>query len=484
MALLMITPSIVQTSSDFPKLDSNYSISGDTILPSKPYIWQEINGFCAWATVAMAMQYAGVDVNLYDVFAISSIGFSFAYFHINDTILMFPGALYSQVEPTDFISKYYGINYTLYVSASIPNLEQNLQVWENEGISVGVLNGQDAAFGLMRKTIDSGYPLLVSVDPRYLPASDYDILREEGISGGGHGILLVGYNDTFQSATIMDPGVGSFGENYGYPEDGRGNYSTISYYDLLNAWSPRYFIANTFLPGGVSHTNPENQLGKFVRDKLLGVGTTYSPSSTNAYIGQFGQAGFRALSSDITASGLKSYLNVFNGIANEIQFKASAIMFIGIGLEAQITLQYLSYRTALKSLPKIMTETNLTNFVIAGERALPFFETLADNSTLINPLNITAATGYVASTFKAIAEAYNSSGDIDEAFAPYESTLDNISNALLGIADSWRDAGRELAKYWPNDLLSQYGIIIAIGSLGVVAVVLYLIMWIRKKPSQ
>jgi hypothetical protein len=159
-------------------------------------------------------------------------------------------------------------------------------------------------------------------------------------------------------------------------------------------------------------------------------------------------------------------------------------MFIGFGLEAEVTLQYLSYRTALESLPLIMTETNLSSFVEAGQRALPYFEELADNTTLIYPTNITKATGFVATTFKAIAEAYNSSGDIDSAFAPFESTLNNISAALLGIADSWRDAGNALAAIWPNDFLSQYGAVVAFAGGGVAVALILLIWWIKKKPSQ
>ncbi len=484
MIVLIITPAVVQAKSDYAIVDSNFTISEAKILPEKPYVWQEINGFCAWAATAMAMQYAGVDIDLYDVFAASSVGFSFAYFHINDTMLMFPGVLYSQVEPIDFLAKFYGINYTLYVGSMIPYIDQNIQVWESEDISVGVLDDKDAAFDLMRKTIDSGYPLLVSVDPTFLPEYDYDILRENDLTGGGHAILLVGYNDTLQSATIVDPGVGSFGDDFGYPEDERGYYANISYYDLDNAWSSRYYIANTFLPGGTQFTNPEARLGRLIRDKLLGVGTTYSPSSANAYVGKFGQAAFRTMSSDFTAEGLKSYLSVFDEIDDEVQFKASAIMFIGLGLEAQVTLQYLSYRTALTALPEIMSDTDLTDFVLAGEKALPFFEQLTDNSTLIYPTNITKATGYIATTFKAIAESYNSTGDIDDAFAPYEDTLDNISAMLLGIADSWRDAGNELAKYWPNDILSQYGTVLAFGIVGVVAIVVYFVNWMRKRPSQ
>ncbi|MFX1484833.1 MAG: C39 family peptidase, partial [Promethearchaeota archaeon] len=194
--------------------------SAEAMLPSHSYIWQEINGFCAWAATAMAMQYAGVDLNLYDVFAASTIGFSFGYFRYDKNFLIFPGALLTQVEPTNFLADLYGVNYTLYVGSDTPQLEQTVQVYQSEGINIGIIDGQSEALDLMRKTIDSGYPILISVDPMFLPASDYDILREQGLSGGGHGVLVVGYNDSAAAATIIDPGVGSFGDNFGYPIDG------------------------------------------------------------------------------------------------------------------------------------------------------------------------------------------------------------------------------------------------------------------------
>ena len=102
----------------------------------------------------------------------------------------------------------------------------------------------------------------------------------------------------------------------------------------------------------------------------------------------------------------------------------------------------------------------------------------------INPTNVSKATGFVATTFKAIADSYNSSGDIDTAFAPYANTLNDISAALLGIADSWRAAGQALTKYWPNDFLSQYGVTLTIGIGGVAILVIYFTWWNKKRPSQ
>jgi hypothetical protein len=461
LILILFTPVTTSVNAKVAIPTHSFAASSEALLPARSYIWQEMNGFCAWAAVAMAMQYAGADLNLYDVFAATSIGFSFAYFHINDTMLMFPGALYTQAEPTEFLANLYGVNYTLYIGSDIPALEENVQVWQSEGILIGIINSETEAFNLMRSTIDAGYPLLISVDPTWLPASDYDILREHDLTGGGHAVLVVGYNDTTGIATIVDPGVGSFGDDFGYPTDGRGNYTQITYTALNTAWSNRYYISNTLTPEGNAPPSRDDLLGPLIRDKLLGVGTTYSPASANAYYGKFGELAFRTMSEDMTAAGLKSYLSVFDGIANEVFFKASLIMFIGLGLEAEVTLQYLSYRTALASLPSIMTDTNLTDFIAAGQRALPYFAELADNTTLVYPTNITRSNGYVASTFRDIALTYNSTGDLDGALAPYQDTLDNISAALLGIADAWKDAGNALAKIWPNDFLTQYGTVIA-----------------------
>ena len=484
MTFLLLTPAIVQSRSDPLVPVLVYTPSAEAILPPVSYIWQEINGFCAWAATAMAMQYAGADVTMYDVFAASSIGFSFAYFNINDTLLMLPGALYTQAEPTAYLASLYGIDYTLYVDASIPNLEQNVQVWQSEGLTIGVVDGEEEAFDLMRDTIDSGYPLLISVDPSWLPSPDYDILRAEGLSGGGHGIVLVGYNDTERTARYLDPGVGSFGDSFGYPEDGRGNYSIITYSSLNIAWENRYYISNTFIPNNNAPESVDDSLGPLIRDKLLGVGTIYSPSSANAYVGKFGENAFRTMSVDMTPTGIKTFLSIFDGISDERNFKASAIMFIGLGLEAQVTLQYLSYRTALEALSAIMSDTNLTDFLSAGEQALPHFEVLADNSTLIYPTNITKATGFVATTFRAIADSYNASGDIDAAFAPYDDEFAVISAALLGIADSWKAAGNVLASIWPNDFLTVYGPVLAFGGGGAFVVVALFFWWSGKKPSQ
>jgi uncharacterized membrane protein YeaQ/YmgE (transglycosylase-associated protein family) len=126
----------------------------------------------------------------------------------------------------------------------------------------------------------------------------------------------------------------------------------------------------------------------------------------------------------------------------------------------------------------------LTNFTAAAELALPHFEVITDNSTLINPVNLTKATGFVATTFRAIADSFNASGDIDAAFAPYDEELGDISEALLGIADAWLAAGTTLVEYYPTDIISQNLTVLAFGIGGAAVVVILFIWWSMKKPSQ
>ncbi|MHA2143730.1 MAG: hypothetical protein ACXADF_19175, partial [Candidatus Thorarchaeota archaeon] len=359
-----------------------------------------------------------------------------------------------------------------------------VEVWEGRGINVDTLDGQSDALDLMRSTIDEGYPLLISVNPAWLPAVDYDYLRNLGATGGAHGILIVGYNDTDSSATIIDPGVGSFGDNFGYPVDGRGNYTKITYTNLIQAWSDRFFITVLLKPGDTPADDPSKFLGEYIRDRILGTAASYYADASTAVLWRFGEGAFRGLSEDMTVQGLTEYFDVFTGMANEQEFKASLLMFLGLGLEAQVSLQYLSYRTALERLPELMPDIDLSEFITAGRTALPHFEAITDNSTLISPNNLTAYNGPVASLFMTIADDYNSSGDLETVLAAHQTELNEISDHLLGIADSWLAAGNALAEIWPDDPLVIFGPFLTIAAFAVGALVVVVILFIRKTPSQ
>lgn len=457
---------------------------GQGIVSGVPYVWQEINGFCNWAGTSILLQSVGVDADLHDVLALTGVGFSFAYIRYNDTILIYPGAFFQQIFPVKFVTDLYGLNYTLYFGDQVPSAESQLEQLRQMGVNAGLIRSSSEAFSLIRSSIDSGNPVLISVDPRWLPISDYDILRARNQTGGGHGVVVVGYDDTAGTVTIIDPGVGSFGADFGYPYDGRGNYSQISYTALESAWSSRYYISVIIKPGGTPVADATSQIGPYVRDLLLGDSQRYAPGSQSAFLWSFGERGFRKMSADMTADVIRGYLGIFDGIANERQFKTALLRYIGIGIEAQVTLQYLAYRAALYRLPKYLVGVNLTEFIQKGELALPHFAALSNNKTLIDPGNLTACDGLASTVLRQIAEHYNSTGNIDVALETYSQGLAELSSHLLGIADSWRDAGLELAEIWPNDFITVYGPYIVVGGVVVGLVVVLAFWYTKRRPSQ
>jgi hypothetical protein len=378
----------------------------------------------------------------------------------------------------------YGLNLTTFFDVSTPNADALYDLWTGRGINTYLLQGEAGAFTLMRYAIDLGFPLLISVDPSWLPAEDYNILRSQGLTGGGHAVLIVGYNDTAGYATIMDPGVGSFGDSFGYPEDGRGEYAKISYTSLNNAWMIRHYISMLITPLDEPNPYRTTEIGKEIRDKMLGVPAAYYADANTALLWDFGEGAFRAMSNDLSREGLEEYLDVFTGMNGEREFKASLLEFIGIGLEAQVTLQYLSYRTALDVLPALLPEANLTDFLSYAELALTHFEALADNSTLIYPANFTQYNGFVYETFHSLAISYNVTGSLTQGFETVGDDLDMICWHLEEIANSWLAAGNALAKIWPNDFFSEYGLILAIGAAAVGALAAIVILYIRRVPSQ
>jgi hypothetical protein len=486
IVVTLLMPVMVQNNSLMisNNVGSDYTLSNEGLIEGVPYVWQEINGFCSWAAASIMFQSAGVPADMFTLFAASTVGFSFASARYNATLIAFPGVYYRQDLNTYIASQVFGLNLTFYLDSNSQGAELNLAAMQSDGISVSLLDGEQGAMNLMRKTIDRGHPLMISVDPIWLPSSDYDYLRNVNASGGAHGVVIVGYDDELLQATIMDPGVGSFGDNYGYPDDGRGNYTTISYWDLRNAWSARAFISITIEQSEVEPA-PESYLGPIIRDRLLGVPLSYRATGQDALIAKYGQASFRDLSNFFSESAITDLLSIYDDVENARNFKTLLLLTIGVGLEGIFTLQYLSYRTALDSMPSVFPNLDLTDFNDAANQALPHFDAISSNKSLIYPAtNFSVYTGLIARTFIEMATQYNSTGDLNQVLLDKSGELSSIANHLTAIADSWQAAGNSLAVYWPNDFLSTYGSILIPASVGIAAIIITIIYWIKRSPSQ
>ncbi len=478
--ILPLSPNNI--SSDSKSTSKQYIIpsTDGVLIKDIPYFWQEINGFCYWTAITMAMHKVGVPIDLYTFFAVSGIGFSNAYVRVNDTMMMLPGALFRQQEQLLPLCEFYGLSHELYINQNANWTPFAIATWSSWGVNITGISGQSEAFDILRKTIDDGFPVILWTDPYYLPAEDYDIARNLGIRQNdsapevGHAVLAIGYDDTDGTVQVMDPGVGSFGSNFGYPDDGRWNYS-VDYTMLNDAWGAIGYGATILKPGNGTIQDFESRLGNHVVNRLLGNYTSYLPETEELSFISLGENAFRTLSRDMDPETIRSYIEELES-AEE---RWLALLSMGYNFESMMTLQYLSYRVALSVLPDLMPNTDLSLFLEEGSAALSYMEVLSANRSLTDLYYLGSSETLLTSTFINIAMRYNSSGELETTLNSYSWQLGKISLQLIRIADAWKNAGEVLRLVLsgedPNQTQpSLYVWLLPVGaavSIGIVAIV-------------
>jgi hypothetical protein len=460
-------------------LKINHNLSADAgEVTGVPYVWQEINGFCNWASVTMALQYIGVPLDLHEVFAASGIGFSASYLRFEENLLFWPGAFYRQLAPLDVLSSLYGLNTSMYMDSST-----DIGIgYQSIGANYTSVHGWQDALTLMKQTIDSGYPLLLWVDPYYLPHSDYDIVRDLGItsniSQSGHTLLLVGYNDTSEDAQLMDPGIGAFGENFGFPSDESWNYD-INYTSLRSAWGSLAYGAFLIKPDTGKLVDFENQVGTYAIDRLRGKRASYlTEGEEDNFFWNFGADAFRGLAYDLTADSLLEYIEYFE--VSDPSVKAILLRRLGIQIEGCLTIQYLSFRSAIKTLPSLLPNVDLHEFISTCQEALPHFEVLSDNSSMIE-IEYSGGVTIMTVTFCNIASSCNSSisGDVQEAVDEHDADLAQIIDHLMEIADVWDAAADALERALQGDET----LTLVLVSSSIVGIVVLVVVFNRRRTS-
>ncbi len=137
-------------------------------------------------------------------------------------------------------------------------------------------------------------------------------------------------------------------------------------------------------------------------------------------------------------------------------------------MEGMLALQYLSFREGLKALPEILKELNLDEFVKRGLEALPHFEVLSDNSSLIE-IDYSGNATIVTETFNRIAEAYRDSGNLNAALADSDEELSEIRGHLIAIADLWNAAASSLESALSGTIELPHSMITSAGAIVVIA---------------
>ncbi len=450
-----VSPIAIRSGDEMNSPDHHIANSGSAYIDGIDYVWQEINGFCNWAAVTMALQSIGIDVDLHTLFAMSAIGFTSAYINVNETLRFIAGSDMRQQAHYVTISNLYNVDYSVLVDINSPWAQQSLPAWIEWGVNASYIEGETEAFQVLKATLNEGYPIVAWVDPYFLPPEDYDLARVYGQPANksgpisGHAILIVGYNDTAGTVDILDPGVGSFGDNFGYPTDGRWAYS-MDYTALKAAWNALGYGMTIFKSAAGPSEDFPTDLGELIVERLSGNRTSTAPGSENLSYVNFGELAFRDMSLDLIPDVLGTHLDQFA----DMDSKMMQLYLIGITFEQSMTLQYLSYRTALTTIPRLLPDINLTQFTHMASEALTHMDALSNNNSLTDIFSPPDVDSSFVGTFIAIVNSYDESNNMTAAIAEHAENLSEIAQHLLVIADSWKDASQAL-----DDALSRHSTI-------------------------
>ncbi|MGY5858835.1 MAG: hypothetical protein RTU63_05660 [Candidatus Thorarchaeota archaeon] len=432
--------------------DRFYLADADSITDI-PYVSQQVNGLCHWATQSMQLQTIGIPLDLAGVCAATGIGFSMSYLRYEDYSVILTGSDYQQQAQVSTIEELYDLDREFYLDTDRSEFSSlfslTLQAY---GINWTEIDGWDDAFRVLKENIDDGYPLEIYVNLYHLPHPDYDFVRILGSSDDNpsHSILITGYNETAQVAYVMDPAIGVLEHSEVLPNEENGFYE-INFTSLNLAWRKSY--ACTVIKPNTENVEPTDDfatiLGNHIVDRLRGERSSYDPDAEEVFFWNFGSNAFRAMAAELTGDSLSFFLDEFEEYP--LETKASILRQMGLEIEVYLTLQYESYLPAINALPSVLSDLNLDDFVEEGKLAFEHFDVLSNHSTL-NDIFYTGGATIVSDTFSSIAYQYEfiHDGDILTAIADFEEDLTEIQFHLNAIADAW-DAAADALERELND---------------------------------
>jgi hypothetical protein len=448
-----------------------------------PYVWQEVNGFCFPSALSMVLQSMGLDLSLYDILAASGSGFSMVSTSIREAMMFYPGVMVRQIPWFEFFTDLYGLDMKFYLDSETDyglNALQILESWGSECVDYAD-SAQITPRNVMRESIDAGYPLAISVDTYYLPVEDWDITRDYigpmQPGGVGHAIVIVSYNDTSQRVQVYDPGVGLLGENYGYPHDGRWNYS-MSYSALDNAWGSCGYATFRVSNGSGPVADFEDRLASYITQRMIGNRSSYFEGYENYFFMSAGANAFRGIGLDMNFESIRDYCYHYLEVD-----KPTAIRMLGHNLEVMMTMQYIAFRGSLDSLPELLPSLDLQTFLSEAAEALPHMDALSHNASITSGIDIKSRDTLLYNTFYAMAASFESSHDLDAAINEFSDELNEIAGHFIAIAGAWKAAGEGLFLELDAQSVFSDNLTIVIGGGASILIIGAIVVFWRRRSS-
>lgn len=192
---IMLIISLIPILSASPVLSSqpggfNDNPTESHIIEDVPYVSQEMFCYCGFASTTMLIKYYVNDVTLKEILFHSGIGYSTAYFRLFKE-QAFPGAIICQLSGNGYLGEIYGL------SPESWKAERTGDQWEQY-------------WSKLKEKITQDIPISTSIDPFVLPWYKEHL---PGDTQSGHGIVIVGFNESSGVVYYNDPGPTALGED-------------------------------------------------------------------------------------------------------------------------------------------------------------------------------------------------------------------------------------------------------------------------------
>ena len=242
------------------------SLPESHLIPNVPYVGQYDNFHCAFATRTMLINYFGKNTTLEEVIFLLGNAYSLYISNISRARIPTPGFLLCQKAiESEFVGNLFGLSYDF--------------SYEGDGYFT-CQDHWESYWKKLKENISQNIPIETSVSPFKLSTIEdiyniNDFIRNR--LNGGHGIVIVGYNESNQTVCYNDPAT----LYYGKPSVGK--YAWMEINELKNAvettYGTKYLITRY---QNISHKLPRNTLLKEAGlnniNKMKGVNNTYTIS--------------------------------------------------------------------------------------------------------------------------------------------------------------------------------------------------------------
>ena len=177
--------------------------------PRVPYVGQNNDSFCVFASIAMLIGYHGFNTTLQEILHHSGFGYSQLYYGISilSRIPMGGSGVGQMSFNMEFLAQLYNLSFHDY---TITGNQSPDILW-------------DRYWSRVKNLILTDTPIETSVDPLSLPyyRNKFNITDNE--TYGGHAIVLVGFNESNETVCYNDPGTAIFNE------EKNGTYTFVEY---------------------------------------------------------------------------------------------------------------------------------------------------------------------------------------------------------------------------------------------------------------